>query len=1348
MADYRGLDEAGLVRKYLATIWILLCCFAAYAAANFAPAAHVDKVIFDQRIPEKILLVGDEKMVVWYNKSGSDWYWWSLRADANMVTDANYVWPFAAGSAGDVLFIRQIEDTAEVYLDWGLFDANWVVVDGNEFTFPTRTPWRIMYADANEYPLCEDPNLLFYRPESAFGVGLNNIAVGTLPNNYIQVYTLLDFEPNLLNVTIGRGSDDTATGPNNVTIGNSAGDGLTVGQRNTLGGNFAGEAIATRDDDSFYGFESGKNVGGGALAAPLSDFKYAQIAENGAIWGVPLGDKTIETLDADNAVNVGGGIVGINYNNATESGNMRFVAGDVVRFSGTTNYDASAYTLTAGTTLTQLQFTDTYQAETFSGTEIVVRYLTATAGAGRTVQDSNGNLYIGHTWNAVNTTYVTKIQTDGTVVYNALNHSWGAVTSYTVTGIAITDDDLYLYVFLTRITGTDLIEKYNLSTGDLEWSTSGSYDGYDLAIDENGNAYAPNVFQNVYQFNSSTGVPTALTNTTGLYELVVDNDLSLIIAAGGGTGETLNLSTRILDDSTGASIALGGTISGGASTYRIGSGCVAYKDGYIYVLIYDPTCTIYKLDTDLNEIDSIAGPTDGQGLFFDLWGNLVVVNQDFTSPSKTDIFWYYDTNLNFVISLDGFYNQMFRTWDSPAGGIWISGSALFYPGLNEVTDSGNSNTAIGSQALRGADAGAEPNDATVGGYKAAYTVTTANAPTSWGAYSLGQITSGNEDIALGPYAGWPITTESDYIVFDSRKRTSIANMESQSIIVGKTADDPNNQWLSINVGELNLDFGRFDVNDVNVAGSVIMTGLTASRLVDTDASKNLASVTNLQDYIAGTADEITITDDGDGTVTIDIPDPLIVGKGGTGAATLTDHGILLGSGTAAVTALGAATNGQIPIGSTGADPVLAEITGTANQITSTPGAGTITLSTPQDIHTAADPTFAGMNLTNSADFASNAITFQPTADSTTFWRILQADGSVFMAGDTSNNILYLYNTAGTNYSQIFTDTQLRLRPSIAYVKVETLAANTDTEFAIEGNGTGRGVFKVYNKSDDGWVVYQPYTTRGYLSSGGTVTDLTFQASGGDVSVFTESAEGTTTDFKIYGYRTGDSLRSLEIGVGVDAADTASFDGLSNYWLLGNLKIGEGTTGTDYTITVDGETNDGVIKWMEDEDYFEFDDDLVFSGDAVGLPYGDMYTNTTIAVSISDNNPTEIKNATNDGFTAGEVHRVTFPTGGDEHYLSVDVAGRYRINWSISCAQNAPSAAIELEGGIMVGGVAQNPGRAHRTVSNSTDKGNMAGTCILDLAASAQVSLYVTNETNTTDIDVEHANLTLVHVGGT
>jgi cytoskeletal protein CcmA (bactofilin family) len=46
-------------------------------------------------------------------------------------------------------------------------------------------------------------------------------------------------------------------------------------------------------------------------------------------------------------------------------------------------------------------------------------------------------------------------------------------------------------------------------------------------------------------------------------------------------------------------------------------------------------------------------------------------------------------------------------------------------------------------------------------------------------------------------------------------------------------------------------------------------------------------------------------------------------------------------------------------------------------------------------------------------------------------------------------------------------------------------------------------------------------------------------------------------------------------------------------LLGNtLTFGAATAGTDITITFDGETNDGALKWMEDEDYFEFSDDIL------------------------------------------------------------------------------------------------------------------------------------------------------------
>ena len=48
-------------------------------------------------------------------------------------------------------------------------------------------------------------------------------------------------------------------------------------------------------------------------------------------------------------------------------------------------------------------------------------------------------------------------------------------------------------------------------------------------------------------------------------------------------------------------------------------------------------------------------------------------------------------------------------------------------------------------------------------------------------------------------------------------------------------------------------------------------------------------------------------------------------------------------------------------------------------------------------------------------------------------------------------------------------------------------------------------------------------------------------------------------------------------------------------LLGNtLTFGAGTAGTDITITFDGETSHGVVKWMEDEDYFEFSDDILIA----------------------------------------------------------------------------------------------------------------------------------------------------------
>lgn len=143
------------------------------------------------------------------------------------------------------------------------------------------------------------------------------------------------------------------------------------------------------------------------------------------------------------------------------------------------------------------------------------------------------------------------------------------------------------------------------------------------------------------------------------------------------------------------------------------------------------------------------------------------------------------------------------------------------------------------------------------------------------------------------------------------------------------------------------------------------------------------------------------------TDTIDITwSTLVVGDGGTGATSLTDGGILLGSGTGAITALGVATNGQIPIGDGTTDPVLAALTGTANEITVTNGAGSITLDIPTS------PVFTTSEEVSGSE--PRTIWTDTDAASDDFEAVLQ--DSVFRIADTTDGITslihYSDNTVG------------------------------------------------------------------------------------------------------------------------------------------------------------------------------------------------------------------------------------------------------------------------------------------------------------------------------------------------
>ena len=111
-------------------------------------------------------------------------------------------------------------------------------------------------------------------------------------------------------------------------------------------------------------------------------------------------------------------------------------------------------------------------------------------------------------------------------------------------------------------------------------------------------------------------------------------------------------------------------------------------------------------------------------------------------------------------------------------------------------------------------------------------------------------------------------------------------------------------------------------------------------------------------------------------------------------------------------------------------------------------------------------------------------------------------------------------------------------------------------------------------------------------------------------------------------------------------------------LLGNtLTFGAGTAGTDITITFDGETSDGVLKWMEDEDYFEFSDDiLVASTEKLQFRDTAIYINSSADGQLDLVADTEI-----------QLAATTIDING-----AVDISGNLTVGGSLTLASDSVS----------------------------------------------------------------------------
>lgn len=136
---------------------------------------------------------------------------------------------------------------------------------------------------------------------------------------------------------------------------------------------------------------------------------------------------------------------------------------------------------------------------------------------------------------------------------------------------------------------------------------------------------------------------------------------------------------------------------------------------------------------------------------------------------------------------------------------------------------------------------------------------------------------------------------------------------------------------------------RFSLLETGLVHSDANGDLTSSLLVDADVS---ASAAISRSKIANGTTGHVVINNGSGALSSEAQ--LATSRGGTGIDS------------------SAATNGQIFIGN-GSGLSLSTLTGTSNQVTVTNGAGSITLSTPQDIASGSSPTFTGLTLSGLTD---------------------------------------------------------------------------------------------------------------------------------------------------------------------------------------------------------------------------------------------------------------------------------------------------------------------------------------------------------------------------------------------
>ena len=178
-----------------------------------------------------------------------------------------------------------------------------------------------------------------------------------------------------------------------------------------------------------------------------------------------------------------------------------------------------------------------------------------------------------------------------------------------------------------------------------------------------------------------------------------------------------------------------------------------------------------------------------------------------------------------------------------------------------------------------------------------------------------------------------------------------------------------------------------------------------------------------------------------------------------------------------------------------------------------------------------------------------------------------------------------------------------------------------------------------------------------------------------------------------------------------------------------ITFGKGTSGTDIIITFDGEDNDGVLAWMEDEDQFKFSDDVQIIDDKSLILGTDE--DITIKYDESTNNALEIA-ANVEGAALGIVLKADQgDDAGDEWKINVADGGTLTLGNDINSAGTYVTHATFTPNSTVASSTVAFAGNV--TVANALSIG---GTAITSTGAELNIIDGGTSASSTTVADAD------------